>query len=68
MHDDHPLWYDHAEPDEAPSRTLLALAGLFGAALHATASAVRLYWAPERLWRWTSGALARRQKIGARRS
>ncbi|URD37883.1 hypothetical protein M6G65_05010 [Methylobacterium tardum] len=36
MHDDNPLWYDYAEPDEPHGKLLLALAGLFSV----TASAV----------------------------
>lgn len=50
MHDDNPLWYDHAEPDEEPGSFLKALAATF-VGLVATASLVRrIYDLPDRLW------------------
>lgn len=68
MQDDHPLWYDHAEPEAVPSRTLLVLAGLFAATAETAARLARLYRAPDRLWRRTAGLARRRQGVGAPRS
>ena len=50
MQADNPLWYDYAEPDEAPGRSLLVLAGLFGLVVSGVKAAVRAYWLPDRIW------------------
>ncbi len=58
MLDDNPLWYDYDEPDEAPSRSLLVLAGLFDVMVAGANVAAQTYWLPDRAWRWVTNALA----------
>ena len=67
MHDDNPLWYDYAEPDEAPSAVLLVLAVVVGLPLAAAAATIWVYWLPDRLWRWAVDEITRRKGPGARR-
>ena len=64
MHDDSALWYDYAEPDVAPSWTLLAVANLFGLIAKGVEAVVWGYWLPEQIWCRMADALA----IGTRRS
>ena len=67
MQDDNPLWYDYAEPDEAPSRSFLALAFLFGAAVSSVRGASRVYGLPDLIWCGAVDALARYRATGMRR-
>ena len=53
MQDDNPLWYDYAEPDEAPSRTLLVIAGFVSVSVNIVAAAIRICRMPKRLWHTT---------------
>ena len=41
--DDDPLWYDHAEPDEAPGFTVWVLIGAFAAVTFIRASTTALF-------------------------
>lgn len=50
MNDDNPLWYDHAEPDEAPGPILLSLAAAFPAMAGAGALVRWIVWLPDRAW------------------
>ncbi|WP_267428300.1 hypothetical protein [Methylobacterium sp. GC_Met_2] len=67
MHDDNPLWYDYAEPDEADSAVMLALAVLVGLLLAAATATVWVYWLPDRLYHWLVDETTRRNGPGARR-
>ncbi|MCJ2065473.1 hypothetical protein MKK63_22565 [Methylobacterium sp. J-088] len=66
MQDDNPLWYDYAEPDPAPGRTLLVLAGLVSASMTTTMAVIRMYWMPDRLWQKIVVRFERRQKVRAK--
>ncbi|GLS68103.1 hypothetical protein [Methylobacterium tardum] len=50
MHDDNPLWYDYAEPDEPPGKLLLALAGLFSVTASAVTAPARFRRVVQELW------------------
>ena len=66
--DSDPLWYDRAEPDEAPGPVLGAFATLYGLAAVGCATALRIYGLPDRLWLATARRLARSGVTGAGRS
>ena len=68
MKDDNPLWYDYAEPDEAPGRTLLIVAALFGATVSVVKGAIWTYGLPGRIWRGAADALVRYRAVRMRRS
>jgi hypothetical protein len=68
MQHDNPLWYDYAEPDEAPSRTLLIVAALFGATVSAVKGGVWTYWLPDRIWRRGADTLVKNRAARVRRS
>ncbi len=63
MQDDNPLWYDYAEPDEAPGRTLLIVAALFGATESAVIAGIWTYGLLSRIWRGAADALVRYRTV-----
>jgi hypothetical protein len=67
MQDDNPLWYDYADPDEPPSRTLLAVAALFGATVSAVKGGIWTYWLPDRIWLRGADTLVRYRAARLRR-
>lgn len=67
MDENDPLWYDYAEPDEAPGLWLHALAGVFWVAASSIAMAWDVYRAPDRVWQRSTGWIARRVATGIRR-
>ncbi|TXM64612.1 hypothetical protein FV226_26260 [Methylobacterium sp. WL12] len=67
MDENDPLWYDYAEPDEAPGLWLHALAGVFWVLASLIAVAKHVYGVPDRVWQWSTGWIARRIATGIRR-
>ena len=66
MQDDNPLWYDYAEPDVAPSRTMLVLAGLLSISSSTVVTIVQLYKMPGWLWQKLAFKLGQRQEAGTK--
>ena len=62
-----PLWYDHAEPDEAPGLWLHALAVVFWVLASCINVATFVYRMPDRVWQKGAGWIARRVTTGIRR-
>ena len=67
MQADNPLWYDYAEPDEAPSRSILASAFLFDGAVSSVRGACRVYWLPDLIWCGAVDVLSRYRATRTRR-
>lgn len=53
MNEIDPLWYDREERDEPPRLWLYALAGTFCVLASSITFINRIYWAPEKVRRWT---------------
>ncbi|RYE91732.1 MAG: hypothetical protein EOO77_47780 [Oxalobacteraceae bacterium] len=63
MQDDNPLWCDYAEPDEAPCRTLLVLAGLVSIAMNIIAATIRVCRMSDQLWPLKPTQLAQTRRV-----
>ena len=62
MQDDNPLWYDYAEPDVAPSRTMSVFANLLSVSSSAVVTILQLHKMPGRLWQKLACRFGQRQE------